>query len=106
MEAKDTKFRCQGCGQLVTPIQNHPLECCESFKAGYKQSREEMDIQLTSLADLCLEHRKGGRGEVVEWLEKRKMYRYALIAGGRKEETFDIFIKCEMLQAQKEEWGI
>ena len=39
-----------------------------SWEAGYKQSREEMDIQLTSLADLCLEHRKGGRREVVEFV--------------------------------------
>ena len=43
----------------------------KSYKAGYKQSRDEMDIQLTSLADLCLEHRKGGIKEVVEFLKKQ-----------------------------------
>ena len=43
MEAKDTKFRCLGCGQLVTPTQNHPIECCESFRAGKK---EVVDIVL------------------------------------------------------------
>ena len=37
MEAKETRFRCLGCGQLVTPTQNHPIECCESFKAGIKE---------------------------------------------------------------------
>jgi len=34
-----------------------------SFRAGYKQAREEMDIQLASLAELCLNHRNEGREE-------------------------------------------
>jgi len=42
MEAKDTKFKCLGCGQLVTPTQNHPIECCESFKAGRESAFKEM----------------------------------------------------------------
>lgn len=37
-----------------------------SFKAGYKQAREEMNLQSTSLADLCLEHRKAGQESVRE----------------------------------------
>ena len=46
MEAKETKFRCLGCGQLVTPTQNHPIECCESFKAGVEQHEKERIIEI------------------------------------------------------------
>ena len=40
-----------------------------SFKAGYKQAREEMNLQTMSLAELLLTQRQEGRKEVVEWIE-------------------------------------
>lgn len=39
-----------------------------SFEAGYKQAKEDMDIQLVSLAELCLSHRKAGIKELMEWV--------------------------------------
>jgi len=70
-----------------------------SLKAGYKRAREEMDIQLTSLADLCLEHRKGGRREVVDYID-------SWIIGGSECECIVVDISTLDWQAQKKEWGI
>ena len=44
-EETQGKFNCLGCGQLVTPTQHHPIECCESFKAG-------AEAQLAKLASV------------------------------------------------------
>jgi len=38
------------------------------FKAGYKQAREEMNLQTMSLADMLLTQRQEGRQEMVEWI--------------------------------------
>ena len=60
---------CCGCPEdYIEPVLKAQAEL--SFKAGYEQAREEMNLRSTSLADLCLEHRKGGMKEVVEWLEE------------------------------------
>ena len=42
----------------------------KSYKMGYKQARKEMNLQSTSLADLCLENRKAGIQEVVRWIQE------------------------------------
>jgi len=67
-------LNCDNCGNVFASEEAFPgrhlcPRCLIVFKAGYKQSREEMDIQLTSLADLCLEHRKAGRGEGLECIK-------------------------------------
>jgi len=55
--AKEPYFTTKGCQEYIDAA---------LFKVGYKQSRDEMDIQLASLADLCFEHRKAGREEGLE----------------------------------------
>ena len=76
MEAKDTVMTLDEIRKVVGRFYDGGTSGLErvaiaqsklSFKAGYKQAREEMDIQLISLADLCLEHRQEGRREVVDF---------------------------------------
>jgi len=86
-------------GTRIEPIdpRKMPQVAFEMGKeVGYTQAREEMDIQLTSLADLCLEHRKGGIKTVVEWLES---------TCGELLEGY-VYINKEIWQAKLEEWGI
>ena len=69
-------------------------------KAGYEQAREEMNLQSTSLADLCLEHRKGGIKEVVDWIEDNK---FSLVA---MDNYCDFGVDNAKWQAKLKEWGI
>ena len=65
-----------------------------SFKVGYKQAREEMNLQTMSLAELLLTQRQEGRKEVVEWLQTHPYYKRMF-----GESPFE-------WQVQKKEWGI
>lgn len=38
-----------------------------SFKAGYEQHKQEVEITIVSLADICEKHRQFGREDVVDW---------------------------------------
>ena len=50
---------------------------------------------------------KAGIKEVVGWLEKEhKMYAYREINGGRKEDTYGVFVDADKWQAKLKEWGI
>jgi len=118
MEAKDTVMRDLelwerfgvsklGIGDWLRETLKAQAEI--SFKAGYKQSREEMDIQLTSLADLCLEHRKEGMKEVVgfarDYVENKGniMDKYTDLHGiaGQWQPFVEIFDRI-----RRKEWGI
>ena len=41
-----TNHNCQACGQIVSSRQFHPIECCESFKAGIKEVVEWMQLYV------------------------------------------------------------
>jgi len=90
---------CDKCGMpLSQPQQKEIYET--GRKAGYKQKEEEMNCQSVSLADLCLEHRKAGRKEVVDWIENK---RHLL----RPPSNFaKMGIDYNEWQAQLKEWGI
>ena len=98
-----------------------------SFKAGYKQAGEEMNLQSTSLADLCLEHRKAGYEqsvldndnwarqdygyqlgvrEVVEYLDKHKGAMVRLVSNGGETIKTTFEINSSEWQAKLKEWGL
>lgn len=66
------------------------------FKAGERQAKTEMNLQLTSLAELCMKHRKEGIREVVDWIEHT----------GFNRDSKGLFIGWDEWQAQLEKWGI
>ena len=73
-----------------------------SFKAGYKQAKEEMNLQLKSLADLLTTHRKTARQEVVDWVEGQM-----LIAGYNMTTGEDIgMISLQAWKTKLKEWGL
>ena len=49
---------------------------------------------------------KEGIKKVVEFIESKRMYRYAKIGGGRKEDTYDCWIRGEDLDAFKKGAGL
>ena len=87
MKAEDTVInKCGECGQIVSSQEFHPIECCNSFKAGVK--------------------------EVVEWIEKHHIIQPCQYGvdhyDGEGNEVMihqDPCHKCSW-QAELKEWGI
>jgi len=61
----------------------------------------------TAQRDADYEHEQNTIREIFEEIEEyHKSYRYALIAGSRKEDTYDLHIKCEAWEGYKDKFLI
>ena len=44
----------------------------KGVRDGYKKRKDELEMATISLADMCLEHRKAGINDVVEWIKEHR----------------------------------
>lgn len=96
-------LNCDNCGSVFESGEAFPERdlcprCLIVFEAGRKQAKEDMDIQLVSLAELCLNHRRAGIKAVVGWVKPRM----AVTQAGLMSTNIDYI---EWLGKLKE-WGI
>ena len=95
MEAKDTVMTLEQTQVIVDE-----LIAEESNADRVSLLRTEFEAQ----AEISF---KAGIKEVVGWLEKEhKMYAYREINGGRKEDTYGVFVDDDKWQAKLKEWEL